>query len=362
MTRLGFSSFIISAILFSFALSFPGHTCTTFIIGEREHQLFGRTYDFDFGDGYVMVNKKGVSKKAYAAITDDEKGQPAAWTSRFGSITFNQFGRDFPQGGMNEAGLIIETMALMSTRYPQPDSRPYVRSANLWRQYILDTCASVREVIDSDSLIRISYDASKGIGAHFLVLDREGNAAAIELLDGKMVVHTGDSLPVRALTNDTYEDSLTHWKNKSAPQVDKWSSIQRFATAANLVRDYKMIETGSNPDYAFEVIAAVTRPLTRWSIIYDNRNMEVYFRTDGNAKIRTIDVKRFDYSCKTPVKVMNVNADLGGDVTGDFVEYTSETNINLTKASYTKLGSRINVPPQIVEFLGKYPEQSRCEE
>ena len=362
MTRLGFSSFIISAIVISFALSFPGHTCTTFIMGQREHQLFGRTYDFEFGDCYVMVNKKGVSKKAYAATTDDEKGQPAAWTSRFGSITFNQFGRDFPQGGMNEAGLIIETMALMSTRNPQPDSRPYVRNANLWRQYILDTCASVREVIDSDSRIRISYDASKGIGTHFLVLDREGAAATVEFLDGKMVVHTGDSLPVRVLTNDTYEDALTHWKNKSLPLVDRGSSIQRFVTAANLVRDDSMIKPDLKPDHAFQVMAAVAGPLTRWSIVYDNRNMKVYFQTDGNAKTRAVDVKSFDYSCKTPVKVLDANADLAGDVTGAFIDYTPETNINLTEASYTKLGSRIKVPPQIVEFLGRYPEQSRCEE
>jgi choloylglycine hydrolase len=26
------------------------------------------------------------------------------WTSRYGSITFNQYGREFPSGGINEKG------------------------------------------------------------------------------------------------------------------------------------------------------------------------------------------------------------------------------------------------------------------
>jgi choloylglycine hydrolase len=358
--RFGFS--FACVIIISLVLSLPGYACTTFVIGEPDNQLFGRSYDFDFNDGYIMVNKRGFNKKAYPATTTDEQGQPAAWSSKYGSVTFNQFGRDFPQGGMNEAGLIIETMSLTNTRNPQPDDRPYVRSANLWRQYILDTCASVAEVLDSDSKIRISYDASKGIGAHFLVLDREGATAVIEFLDGKMVVYSGDSLPIRALTNDTYEDSITHWKNKSAPASDRFNSIQRFVTAANMTRDYRATKPYSGMDYTFDILAAVALPQTRWNIVYDNRNMKIDFRTDGNPKMRSIDVNRFDFSCKTPVKVLDVNAELAGDVTGAFVDYTPDININLTKTSFTKLESRIKVPPQVVELLGKYPEQFTSEE
>jgi len=345
-----------------FFISSQAHSCTTFILGERDHQLFGRNYDFEFGDGYVMVNKKGVAKTAYPSISDDETGKVASWESKFGSVTFNQFGREFPQGGMNETGLIIESMALRSTRYPQPDSRPYVRSPSLWRQYILDTCSTLKEVIDNDSQIRISYDASKGIGTHFLVLDRTGDAAIIEFIDGKMVVHTGDSLPIKVLTNNTYEDSVHYWRKKSSPLIDRWSSIQRFLTAANFVQDDLTARRHSSPEYAFEILAAVSGSMTRWSIVYDKQNMRIYFRTDGNSKIREINMKALDFSCKTPVKVLNLNNELTGDVTDRLIDYTADMNFNLTKVSFTKLGSMINIPPQIVEIWGTFPDELKCGE
>ncbi len=356
--------FVILLILFLFANGIPGHACTTFIAGDSEHQVFGRNYDWHFGDAYVMVNKKGVNKKSYPVRTEEGKGRPAEWTARFGSVTFNQYGREFPQGGMNEAGLVVESMSLRITKNPDSDSRPYVRTENLWRQYILDTCATVREVIDTDSTIRISYDASKGIGTHCLVLDRKGEAAVIEFLDGKMVVYTGDSLPVKVLANDTYKMALSYWEKKRTPLIDSYDSIRRFVTAADLSTNYHPNESGSKPKNAFAILAAVKTSQTRWSIVYDNINMKVWFMTDANPKIRSIDVKKFDFSCNEPVKALDVNSGSEGDVSADFVDYTSAMNINFTANSYAKLasGTKIKIPPTIVEFLGRYPDQFSCRE
>jgi choloylglycine hydrolase len=33
-------------------------------------------------------------------------GKTISWISKYGSITFNQYGREFPTGGMNEKGLV----------------------------------------------------------------------------------------------------------------------------------------------------------------------------------------------------------------------------------------------------------------
>ena len=53
----------------------------------------------------------------------------ATWTAQYGSITFNQYGRELPTGGINEAGLVVESMALSEARYPEPDHRPYIGAA-----------------------------------------------------------------------------------------------------------------------------------------------------------------------------------------------------------------------------------------
>ena len=57
-------------------------------------------------------------------------------------------------GGMNEAGLVVETMMLEETEYPSPDSRPGIEILQ-WIQYQLDNFSTIEEVIASHSQIRI---------------------------------------------------------------------------------------------------------------------------------------------------------------------------------------------------------------
>lgn len=357
-----FSATAAFTLAFMVFMNVSGYACTTFIVGEPDSQLFGRNFDWSFGDGYVIVNKRGVQKTAFKSKLDGENGLPAVWTSKFGSVTFNQYGREFPQGGMNEAGLVVESMALKSTRFPAPDSRPYFPNSQLYRQYLLDTCSSVKDVIESDSKVRISYDASKGIGSHLQILDREGNAAIIEFLEGKTVVYIGESLPVRALTNDTYQESLEYWKSGTSPIWDSGNSIERFSTVANLVQNHTKALSKPSLAQTFDYLNRVASNRTRWSIAYDNRGMKIHLRTDGNARIRTIDVAKFDFSCKTPVMALNINDNLAGDVTHNFQNYDLGTNIQLVKTSFGKLGSRVRLPDRFLEFLGNYPQQCKCQE
>src|SRR3954447_12341560 len=97
----------------------PADACTTFCLRKDSTAVFGKNYDWHFDDGLVLVNKRGVAKTA----APPPAGSPAQWTSRYGSVTFNQFGREFPNGGLNEAGLALELMWLNETLYPAPDQR-----------------------------------------------------------------------------------------------------------------------------------------------------------------------------------------------------------------------------------------------
>jgi len=69
-----------------------------------------------------------------ALLYPETVGQPAKWVSAYGSVTFNQFGRELPLGRMNEAGLVIEIMWLTQTEYPHSDRRPALRELQ-WAQY-----------------------------------------------------------------------------------------------------------------------------------------------------------------------------------------------------------------------------------
>ena len=148
-------------------------------------------YDFHSFEGLVLVNKRGTRKRSRF-----EGG--ASWTSRYGSVTFNQFGRDNPTTGINEKGLMISLMWLDGTEYPPADGRPATGILE-WVQYNLDRHASVAEFAARAGEVR---PASK-TPIHFLMADAAGDAAVVEFLDERLVLHRGATLPVRALANST---------------------------------------------------------------------------------------------------------------------------------------------------------------
>jgi len=124
------------------AIAPSARPCTAFL--QDGALLAGKNLDWILDEGLLIVNKKGVSKRAMVL---DPTEKTAQWVSRYGSVTFNQYGREMPMGGMNEAGLVVESLWLDNTRNPQPDERPGLIS---WPQYQLDNCRTVAEVVATD--------------------------------------------------------------------------------------------------------------------------------------------------------------------------------------------------------------------
>lgn len=331
--------------------------CTTFNLRGGDVNIFGRNYDWSVGDGAVIVNKRGFLKAAMKV--KDEKGTPATWKSKYGSITFNQYGREFPQGGMNEAGLVVEIMAVPEGQYPLPDSRPYVGKAQ-FRQYLLDCFSTVKEVIESDSLVRVS-PTGKGPMTHLLVSDRTGASAVIEFIGGKRVVYTGESMPVRALSNTLYADSLSYWKDKKVPAVDTLMSVERFIRAADSASSFDAKAINAPIDHAFEVLKQVTQgDKTRWSIVYDIKTLQASFKTSSNPKIRSIDLKKMDFSCKSPVRMIDIDAG-SGDLSNSFQDYTLQANRKLVGDAFGKTDFLKNIPAQAIDAIAAYPDSEKCE-
>lgn len=79
-------------ILVLFIIAESSLACTTFCINHEGQILFGRNYDWVTGVGIVHTNQRGLIKTSMR--TSDE--EPLSWVSKFGSITFNQYGKEFP--------------------------------------------------------------------------------------------------------------------------------------------------------------------------------------------------------------------------------------------------------------------------
>ena len=356
-------------IIFICLVSKTGQSCTTFCLNHGDKPVFGKNHDWMLEYGLVIINKRGVTKTARPGLQD----KLLTWTSKYGSATFNQFGREFPFGGMNEVGLVVESMLLNETEYPLPDSRPAINILQ-WIQYQLDNFSTIEEVITSDSQIRIrgseeviANDSQIRIrgyrvpGCHFLVCDRTGNCATIEFIGHKLVYHTTKKMPVKTLTNSTYAESISFWKKDKIPQPDVYKSIERFIRAANMVKNYDPQMTKTPIDYAFNILSSVAQAaFTQWSIVYDIADPSIYFRTLENQRVRYFSLKSFDFSCAAPVKVLDVNADLSGDITAKFVDYTYQINRNLVRDAFRETYFLSHLPAHALDKHSTYPESTRC--
>jgi penicillin V acylase-like amidase (Ntn superfamily) len=328
--------------------------CTTFCLKNKGEVLFGKNYDWMIGDGLVFVNKRGVAKTAGSEGSVD----PARWISKYGSVTFNQYGRENPSGGINEAGLVIELMWLDDTQYPKADARPTLGTLE-WIQYQLDTSATVDEVIKNADKVRIASE----VKLHYLVNDRAGNTATIEFLNGKLLAHSGETLPVSALTNDTYAKSLNYSKTTAVEKARTGRSLDRFVRAAQKTAAFdKQEKSGTEAvNYAFEILSNVAQEgSTQWSIVYDQKRGRIYFRTLQSPQIKMIDAKSLDYACGTAVKILDINSKQSGEVTASFAEYTRQANRDLIERSFTGTDFLKNVPAPLKDLLASYPEQFVC--
>lgn len=328
--------------------------CTTFCLFHGKDLIFGRNYDFPIGYGHVIINKRGVMRTA----TANEGEVAAQWTSKYGSLTFNQFGRDLPTGGMNETGLIVELSQLDATQYPSADSRPALGSLE-WIQYQLDNAATVQEVMQLAKKVRIRSH----VGIHFLIADSKGEIASVEFLNGKLVTHSGEQMPMKALANSTYEESLAHLQRFAgkAALPNSMSSLDRFVRAGVMAKNYKPNAGKSAIDYSFDILRNVAQGAhTQWSIVYDVRNRAVHFFTSKAQRVRHVSLKSFDFNCASPVKILEVNADLTGDVAAQFHDYSHAANRALVFASFQNSPFTKQVPVSALEEIAKHPERSAC--
>jgi choloylglycine hydrolase len=325
--------------------------CTSFRLRTPDAVYLCNNLDWYAGDGMLVVNKRGVSKKG---CWFDNK---PSWTSRYGSITINQLGREFPSRGMNEAGLTIVEMTLNETAFPSPDSRPAL-STSQWMQYQLDCHSKVQEVIASDVKVRIDSGEWR---SHFMVADRSGACATIEWIGGQMVTHTGRTLPVAVLSNDSYETCLgVREAGLSYGETDP-SSLARFMRAADGVAQYNPDRDGEGTEYAFKVLTSVAlSDLNQWNLVFDLTRLRFSFRTTDNRNTRYVDFRDFDFSPRTVVTTFPIYNQLTGDVHAFFADYDSAANRAMIFSVFDKLKWVQGDPDiSVKETAARYPDTTK---
>jgi len=336
---------------------FINQGCTSFCLDNNGYAIFGANYDFvkDHYDGLVIVNKRNISK---SFAQPDTPGKHVTWISKYGSVSFNFIASQTSWTGMNEAGLIIYSMRLdEGSKGPEPDRRPCIL-IHYWLQYMLDNFSNVEEIMASDSAMRV---VSPGRIPHYLVSDRYGNCAIIEFLNGKMVTHSGKNLPVKVLSNSSYDRSISEWesilmlrKNRQPVSNKGGSSLGRFIRAADRIAMFHPIDSETAIIAAFNILKEIGGQ-TNWSIVFDAKNLQIHFKTIVHSEKRMIDLQKLDFSCQAPVKMIDINEKLSGDITEQLKDYSFEYHFDHAVSAAEKYGLEMG-PEELMKYIRSVEE------
>ncbi len=357
-------------ILIGWVATVPeSYPCTAISLKDARGWVAGYNHDWMIKDALIMTNRRGVSKIAAPLNEESSPKSLARWTSKYGSVTFNQSGHARPTDGMNEKGLFVAILLLENTKWPDPDSRPSI-TAGQWVQYQLDNSSNVQEVIANDKHIQIAVSSpgrpSDWSGFHFIACDRAGECVTVEGINGKTVYRTQKNLPVRVLTNTPYAESINSLNQGKPIYGDVYHSETRFIQASNRLKEAGGAGPKSATDFAFETLKEVashdTVGLTVWSVVYDLANLRVSFRTHDNQQMRYFDLSAFDFSCATPGKIFDILSESAGDVSGKFVPYSYQANKKLIMKTFTQTPGLSDLPGEVLDRMAAYPESFVCTE
>jgi choloylglycine hydrolase len=307
------------------------YLCSAFVLKNENKTLLGKNFDWTTDQGMVVKNIRNTKKYAYYT----HNGQPATWISKYGSVTFNQNGKEMPYGGMNEKGLVVEMLWLEETQYNMHDTTAYVNELE-WIQYQLDNFQSVDEVLNNLGALKIYPIKGK---VHYIIADKKGKSVIIEYLYGKAVSYVKEANNCQAITNksvsfsEKYKDDLKNIPAKNTNETFRYHQLEKQIKTLHIAEDITVKK-------AFEMLKSVTIPKgsfkTMWSIVYDISSMQISFFTHNNTKTKQINLSAMNFDQDLCFLDINQNDLLVVD--GVLRPLTVEENFKTMSTSLLHLG------------------------
>ncbi|MBN1895242.1 linear amide C-N hydrolase [bacterium] len=302
--------------------------------------MIGHNLDQNFHTpGMIHVNRRSERKRSVSSFDlklSNIQTPILEWTSKYGSVTFSLLGRNLPDGGMNEAGLTVNEMALGGSVFPFVDSLPAML-IHLWIQYQLDNHATVGEVLEHLENINIeprsTFTPPASAQYHFFVTDNQGDVAIIEFLHGGPRIYKNESVPVPALCNLAYPHELERLKTyrgiggRIRRLLDSGKDM-RFIKCAEALEAFKASTNMEPTEFCFDLLKRLQVEETRqWSVVYDVKHRHVYFRTTRGVPIKYFDFDSLDFSTEAaPVVIENIDLDAAGDISDQFAAFSPDAD------------------------------------
>ncbi|MEO1248901.1 MAG: carcinine hydrolase/isopenicillin-N N-acyltransferase family protein [Pseudomonadota bacterium] len=348
---LGARRFALMGAVLAFACGSAALACSTAVLGLPDRPIVAYSFDFaPTGGGFFYANPASAARRS---IMQDGESEPAEWFVEYASVTFSQMGPGMPVAGMNTAGLVVTLMWNEQVVFGGRKDAPIVNELELI-QRLLDTSGTVDEALESLDGVRIQGL----VPIHYLLADRTGNTAAVMPTEAGYRIHSGDDMPLPALTNTSYADLLAHVSAydgfggaQAVPaggRSDEPSSLERFVLAANAVR---RVGSTAKQHHAFNLLNQVANGESRWQIAFDPSLGQIAFRIVGANKVFAVDLSAIDFQCRE----LPLSAELSGasaiDVVADLAPVDPAQISDVSREVLAALSQGGGIGPEIADEL-----------
>lgn len=239
------------------------------------------------------------------------------WESRYGSVVVSFYGVASVDG-MNERGLVVNTLYLAESDYGKPVAGRPNLSIGGWAQYVLDSYATVAEAVAGlekepfTVVAPILPNGSPGVG-HLAISDASGDSAIIEYVDGTLMIHHSRDYTV--MTNSPpFDQQLAlnaYWQEIGGDVMLPGTAraSDRFVRTSYYVNGLPKDLTGTPAIAAvFSVIRNASAPMgvstpgkpnvasTIWRTVHDQKTRTVYFDSATSPTVFWMPLEKFDFS------------------------------------------------------------------
>ena len=295
--------FIWSLMLFQVQ---PARGCTAFCMQSEQRVLLGKNLDWPVDKGLILINRAGIRKSSLPATFGT-----ISWISRYSSITFNQFGKEFPLGGMNEKGLVVEELNMPTVQTFSLPSKYGINEFQLV-QYMLDNFSSVEEIEEAMKQFQIEPLL---LSLHYLIMDSKGNSIVMEFDGEKFRLYPTLQTGFPILSNNLYNESIRYLKNFSGFGGDqeirhRSGSNERFVSVASMLSKN---HTESLVKTSFAILDTVSQSDTRWSIVYDATDLKIHLKSHSCRGTRQIILQNLLATEETSVLGIDITECSSGD-------------------------------------------------
>ncbi|AMV36307.1 linear amide C-N hydrolase [Planctomyces sp. SH-PL62] len=315
----------------------PLEACTRCVyLGPEGRVLVARSMDWMEDPGTnLYILPRGMERDGAAGP------RSLKWASKYGSVVCS-FYEVASVDGMNEKGLVANTLYLVESDYGRSDGDRPVISIAAWAQYVLDNFATVAEAVEAlraepFSIVAPILPNNDPAQGHLAIVDPSGDSAVFEYVKGKLVIHHGREF--RVMTNSpTFDQQLAldeYWKEIGGETMLPGTS----RAADRFVRASFYIDAVPKTDDArqalaslFGVIRNTSVPLgittpgrpniasTVWRTAYDLKDRTLYFDSATSPTIFWATLDAMDFEPGAPVKKLALagGRTFSGDATSEF--------------------------------------------